>query len=139
VADKKTVTEAGTSQDMFEKKEINVKSIALERALAMLRAASCQYVVLTEDGTQFTHGDLEVVKATKRKHLKRNAPYGAMNKHYLPILEELQVGEMALVPYGDFPRKPLHSAVSAWCSKHFGNRNTITHYNDQGIEVLRVM
>lgn len=120
---------------------MELKNIARDRALAMLRAAGCEYVVVDPEGQQHSHGSLEVAPPKKRTRIvSKDRPFGELVRYYRPFLEPMQPGDSTMIPYGKYEieKKTLHASVSAWCSKHWGNKKSLTHANDAGVEVLRI-
>lgn len=125
----------------------NLKEVALNRALAMLRAAGCSYIVLDPEMNRYVHGDVypvkEQPKPSKRQELwaKKGRKYGDIAAYIKPYIDSLEIGDVVVVPYGPFveERVRLQASLSSTCSKRFGNGSHLTHLNEQGVELLRVL
>ena len=118
---------------------MNVKTVALNRALAMLNAAGARYVVITAEGETHAVGGLEVAEKREPKRHKNPArPVGTLVKYYKPLIENMAVGDVVVVPYNSFACRELRSAMSAWTVKYWGKGSSIIHANDVGLELLRL-
>jgi hypothetical protein len=119
-----------------------VKVVARDRALMMLKASGCKYIVIDSDGGKHIEGDLELAepKGPKKRSTPSHRPRNALVSYYKPFIENMQVGECVTVPFGPFDneRGPLSAAVSAWCTHYWGHKAAITHQSPSGVEVLRV-
>lgn len=117
-------------------------SIAIERGTALLRAAQCRFIVVTEQGETIRHGDLQLAepKPESRRRKAEHRPVGALTNHLAPFLTALEPGACVTIPFGPFEAetKTLAKAVSAWCSRTWGNKSSIVHLAADGVEVLRV-
>lgn len=113
---------------------MNVKEIARDRALSMLKASGAQYVVIDADGVKHTHGDIDI--ALPKKKSKRRPHF--MSKHYKPYVENLKVGESAVIPVAEYSLSELRKAISSWCCHMWGNGSNITHGESTHVEVLRL-
>lgn len=118
---------------------MEVQKIAIDRAIALLSAAKCQFAIIDAAGNR--HGTLEIASPALRS---RGAfPRGTLVAHFLPHIEHMKPGDAYVVPYGAFAaekshRESLQKAISSHCSAAWGNKTYITHMNEKGVEVLRV-
>ena len=118
-----------------------LKKIAMDRALAMLKAAECKFIVVEPDGTQHTHGDLRLAppEVEKKRTRTKDRPYGALVEYYRPLIENLQPNDFVKIPFNGFERGALQGAISSTCGQLYGSGNYMTHSTDEGVEVLRLL
>lgn len=121
---------------------MNTRTIALTRALALLRSAGCKFIVIDEAGTEHSEGGLRLApeeNGTKRRRAEHRE-HGALVAYYRPLLENAAVGDVKTIPLGPFKgeREALRKAITGWCCAHWGNGAAITSTSDDAIEVLRV-
>lgn len=119
-----------------------VKVVARDRALMMLKASGCKYIVIDSEGEKHVEGDLKLAEPEeprKRKH-PTHRPRNALVNYYRPFIENMQAGDCVTIPFGPFEneRGSLSAAVSAWCTHYWGHKMAITHQGPDGVEVLRV-
>ena len=110
----------------------------LGRAIAILKAVpAVRFVVVLPDGTEFCHGDLQVVRTKRRK---TTYPLGSLSSYYKPFLENLQVGEFVEIPFDHFDPEDLRSSICAHSCNVFGKGSIATAKNPAKncIEVLRI-
>lgn len=120
---------------------MNVKQIAIDRAVAMLKAAGTKFVILNEDGDKIIHGDIDIAEPVERKRrLNKDRPRGALINHYGPFVTPLKPGDCATIPRGDFNIRELRSAISAYACHNWGKKSAVVATNgDDGIEILRII
>ena len=117
----------------------SAKEVALERAVAMLKASGSTFAIITQSGERIIHGDIEIVdKREKKRHPKTSRPIGALVSHYRPFLKTMNPGDCVEVPFGQFAARELRSAMTAWMSVNWGSKSYICVQKDAGFEVLRV-
>lgn len=114
--------------------KLAIHQAATAKAIKILEAIGAKYAIHI-DGE--VYGTLKVTKESNR-----NRPYahGETRLHYLPYIENLQVGESASVPYSYFDPKVLASNISALCCHRWGSGSAMTAKNDitKSVEVLRL-
>ena len=118
---------------------MTVQKEALNRAVALLKAAQCKYAILTPEGE--TLGELKIqVEPTPAPRRTRTVKYpnGELKAYYLPLIESMQHGETRVVEPGAFTAEELRSAIAGYCSHTWGNKTYITHIAAKGIELLRL-
>ena len=116
---------------------------AMKSALETLRAIGCVYKVIGPDLIEVTHDPAHVFDKRKRSAVPADAPYnyGDLKHHYLPYVENLEVGQVAQIPYTDeLPYSSLQSSASAYLSKAWGNGSytTATNKITKCLEILRI-
>ena len=116
---------------------MEVKEIALTRALAMLRSAGAQYIVKVGEDVH-THGDLKLAPADVRKR-KQRVPMNTYKNVYEPLLRDLSPEQSVVIPWGGLNRGDMQAACSAWCTKYWRKGNYLTHQTEAGLEVLRML
>lgn len=116
----------------------NLHEIALTRALKTLDAIGAHYAVIFQGHTYGTLALAPPPKTRKdgRPHYKR----GTTRAHYLPYIENLQIGQTAAVPFNDFDVKVLASNVTAACTHMWGKQSYISQRNDAAgtFDILRI-
>ncbi len=138
----KKLSAANKSMDLIQR--------TIDESAEILRNLGCEYIIVTRDGRALEHGELparlrqQAAPAAPNKPTRQ--PPGTYGSHYKPILENLQPGEVAVVPFKssltgvNFSVSGLNSALSAWASKNWGNGGSTTSINRKlkAIEVLRL-
>jgi hypothetical protein len=138
----KKLSAANKSMDLIQR--------TIEESAEILRNLGCEYIIMTKDGHILEHGTLaESFKAQTAPATPKRAPRvppGTYSSHYKPIIEKIQPGEVAVVPFKssltgvNFSVSGLNSAVSAWAATHWGSGASTTFVNrkEKTIEVLRL-
>jgi hypothetical protein len=122
----------------------------IEDSATILKNLGCEYIIMTKEGRVFEHGELparlrqQAAPATPKK--SKRLPSGTYSSHYKPIIEKLQPGEVAVVPFKssltgvNLSVSGLNSAVTAWIATNWGTDSATTHINrkTKAIEVLRL-
>lgn len=111
-----------------------VTQSAITQALKLLNAARCTYKIIDTVGNEY--GTLETAQPKKRHH-NREVEHGAYSKHYRPYVDNLAVGDVAVIPIDKFKYVKLLGSLSAWCSTKWGKGNTKTCRAGDTIQVLR--
>jgi hypothetical protein len=110
------------------------------KALTMLNAHGARYRIELPDGT--VHGDLVLLPATPPRKKKRplDFPMGTLKNHVQPYLENLKVGEIAVVPCEFFKVEVIQNACLNFTTPLWGKGSTTTAQNtkDRTVEVLRL-
>ena len=119
---------------------VGVKAAVLNKAVAMLSALKVDFVIKTEDGEYIKMGNLEVqepkTRATKRKS---EVPYGTYKNHIESFgFAAMQVGDVLVVPKGEYDAEAVRGSLSSRGCKLWGNGSTITSIVGDKVEVLRV-
>ena len=114
-----------------------VKAIAITRAVALLQAAGVDFVIRREDGA--TLGTLKIAtdEPEKKRRVSKYA-HGMLKEIVMPVIENMQPGDAAVVPYKGVDTHSMQSAVCARADKLWGAKSYITHKNAVGVEILRV-
>lgn len=115
-----------------------IQKLALNKALAMLKGAGAKYIVVLPDGTEHILGDLQLAPPEKPRRRIQTVPMGTYKKIYEPLLKDLEVGSVALVPTEGVDGKALQSACTAWCNGQWGLGACMSHRTEQHIEIMRV-
>jgi hypothetical protein len=105
----------------------------MEQSIKFLDSINCQYKVIDPDGNVYTN----IVESTKKRKTKQ-FPLGAVKAYYMPFIENIQVGEVVCIPYGNFPSKTLASSVTSQMSAMFGKKSYTSHRTEAGLEVMRL-
>lgn len=115
---------------------LSIHKMAVDKAIKILDASGALYAVQYNGET---YGTLEVKPHNPNK---RNKPYahGETRSHYLPYIENLQIGQSVSVPFSYFDGRILASNISACCISLWGNGAAMTAKNEEtkSIEVLRL-
>ncbi len=113
-----------------------IQQVALSKALAMLKGAGAKYIVVLPDGAEHVLGDLKLAPRA-RKRVQVVAP-GTYKKIYEPLLNTLEVGDVAQVPVDQFDGKALQSACISWSNRQWGVGSCISHRTKKHIEIMRI-
>lgn len=113
-----------------------VQQETLRRALMMLSGSGCAYIVRDADGQTHLFGSFETEKRRTRsyEHAER------LGQHVNYHLKDIQIGDVRLIPLGDFDKGRLHSRVTAVLTNKFGKGSftTVTNKEKGAIEALRL-
>lgn len=115
------------------------KQVALDRAIALLKAAGVQYAIITPGGMKYGDLDVRVKQPRQESKVKRTGfDYTTLWK---PVFAALQPGDMHTftIPAG-LTIANLHSAISAAACSTFGNGKCIVSRDTQAgtVQILRV-
>ena len=138
----KKLSAANKSMDLIQR--------TIEESAEILRNLGCEYIIMTREGCVLEHGEMparlrqQAAPAAPKKPTR--LPPGTYGSHYKPLVEKLQPGEVAVVPFKssltgvNFSVSGLNSAVSAWAATHWGSGAATTFVNRKlkAIEVLRL-
>lgn len=116
-----------------------IKAQTLNRALALLNAAGCQYAVIDTDGVK--HGDLEVCAPEEKKRRSDLAfPIGTIKAYIEPYINDLAVGSVASVPILDYGDHRIQSGIINHATRIWGKGSVTTTIvrGSEVVEVLRV-
>lgn len=120
-----------------------VKTRAIATAVNTLNAIGCVYKIILPTGAEIMRDPDNALN--KRKHTinRDELPYGYgdLKRHYLPYVQNMQVGDVTEIPYNEnLPAVSLQSSLSAHLSKVWGNGTytTATNKIKKVIELLRV-
>lgn len=117
---------------------MELKEIATMRAVAMLKASKCTFIIVKENGEVITEGNLKLAEPEPERKRSAKVPFKTYWNVYHPILNAVAAGQSTVIPYGELDPEGLQSAVSAWCSTNWGHGATMTHKGAEGLEVMRV-
>jgi hypothetical protein len=116
-----------------------VEQKTLAKALTLLEALKVKYCVIDSDQT--SHGNLKVAEAPKKLKKRQPSPYrrGERSEYITKHLKGMEVGDVKVVPFGDYLPEMLQSNVSSWCCNRFGVGGAKVTANKEAkrIEVLR--
>ena len=114
-------------------------------AARLLNAIRAQYIIVLPTGEQIIQGDLKlhVPDATppKKARAQSRHPHGFLNNHILPFLQNLQVGDVAVVPVPKgADMDEIQGSGASLSAKLWGNGNykTMRNANTGNLEVLRM-
>lgn len=115
---------------------MKVQKLTLERAIALLNAVKAKYKIIAEDGTEY--GDLELAPKKGKRQFKY--PLGEMSNYYRPMVEDMQPGDVRVVPAGKFAIEALRGTMTGWIAFKWGAGAAVTSVNRKNntIEILRV-
>lgn len=109
-----------------------VKKMAIKQALKLLDASGCKYYVIDEEGDSY--GEVPKQNKSKRKY-----KCGEMANYFKPYLSEIKVGDVAVIPSGEFDIRSLSGAITAYLSHEWGKQSYKSCTNKKTIEILRCL
>jgi hypothetical protein len=115
---------------------LSIHQVAIDKAIKLLDASGATYAI-QYNGQNY--GALEV-KPPRKEGRNRAYAHGETRSHYLPYIENLEVGQGASVPFSYFDRKILSSNISAYCVHKWGAGAAMVKRNklNDTLEVLRL-
>lgn len=118
---------------------MNLKNLTFDRALNILRVLGAHYIVIDDQGTIHTHGDLKLAEPDNRVRRHRVVPMGTYKNLYYPLIKDLQPGGgVSITAPEGMDVEGFRASMSAWCSKHWGAGSYLTQVEGRVVEVLRV-
>ena len=111
---------------------LEVHKAALASAEARLKAIGCVYKIITPVGEEIVHDPNHLLDKRRQKVSREDLPYayGALKKHYLPYVENIQVGGVAEIPFtDDMPAAAIQSSLTAHLTNEWGKGNYTTSTN----------
>lgn len=105
---------------------------AMENAVKLLDSVGASYKITLEDGSVISGG----------KHVKRSSqyPHGALKKHFEPYVKDMDVGDVAAIPAGEFGIESIRSSLCGWTNRIWGkgaSTSTVNH-ETKTVEILRL-
>jgi hypothetical protein len=117
---------------------MNIKTKTFNNALNALKALGAQYVVMQEDGTFHTHGDLEVAEK-KSKRAKPAFPHGTYSKLVKDQgIASMKVGDVLSFDPQGTRAESVRSTTIGYANDTWGANSVTTSINNGKIEVLRI-
>ena len=114
---------------------MDVKQIAVERAIKMLDAAGAKYAIVLPDGTRL--GVLQVAEP-KVLPLRRAKVNPGITAYVKVFLAPMQVGGEVTVPTTpEFSLVSIQTACAQSAGALWGRGNFVTHRVENGVQVLR--
>jgi hypothetical protein len=113
----------------------------IKDATAKLVVTGCSFKVVLPNGEEQIHDPHNLLKPAKVvKRTRKNRPYGSLLAYYKSFIEPLKVGDVAVVPCGEFTFQELQSAITAWGGQKWGNGSVATSKNTSNntVEVLKL-
>lgn len=114
-------------------KEIQQKY--LQTAIKQLSILPVKFAIIDDAGNQY--GDLEITVEKIRKRKKSAYPKGLITAYVMPFIKDLTVGDVAVVPFGDWDKKSLNSGLTACASRVWGNGSYTSCTSKDHIELMR--
>jgi hypothetical protein len=118
----------------------DVRIIALNRAISLLKAAGCKYAIVPMEGEPIVDGVEIAVPKPPRKRSDSVYKFGELAKYYKEHLSlDVAPGVVQELPLSGYEFNVLRGSISAWLTTHWGKKSYITNLNGDTIEVLRVV
>lgn len=117
----------------------DLKTVALQKALAQLNAIGAMYKIIMPDGAEY--GTLVAVPPKPEKERKRRPnmyPKGEMIAYWMPFMENAKPGDVVLIPKDKFDLESLRGGITSWCTRNWGSDSVITAKRDDQVEILVV-
>lgn len=122
------------------KKQSQVVTNTIERAVTMLTATGCEFLVISPDGTQY--GELEATpqqETKSRRKLRDGREYGELAAHYSPYLRlDAAVGDVLEIPVGEYKPEAVRASVAARLSNVWGPGAHTSAVVGDRVEILRI-
>ena len=114
-------------------------------AARLLNAVRAQYIIVLPTGEQIIQGDLKLhvpdEKPQRKVRSQSRHPHGFLNQHILPFLQNLKVGDVAVIPVPNgASMNEIQGSGASISAKLWGNGNykTMRNENTGCLEVLRM-
>jgi hypothetical protein len=100
---------------------LEIQKNTLVKAIKLLNSIGVEYAILAGEEK---HGTLEVVDKNIKKHGERNFSHkygrGTLVTYVKPYIENLKVGEVAVIPIGDYEIDAIAATSATYAHKIFG-------------------
>lgn len=118
------------------KTNLDVRTVALNRAIQYLDSLGAQYKIILQDGSEYGKLEAAVPKATRAPS---RYPRGFVREHCRSVMSVMQKGDVVEVPLGDFDLDSIQNGACSLASDLWGNGSVITHKKELAncVEVLR--
>lgn len=118
------------------KNNVDVRTVALQRAIQLLNSLGAQYKIITAGGEEY--GTLQAVKIAKRK---LEFPMGAVRNYFVPLIKDMKVGDVLTVPAAEYGVERMQNGICAYATYTWGNKSVITRrdVDKNEIEVMRIV
>lgn len=109
---------------------------AVKTLTALQRRGHVSFKVIIGDEE---HGDLEVVRKTKRPRSVSIHPFGAVRDYVVPFLDALKPDEIVSIPFNQFEPESLRGNACAWATTKWGKGtySTTVNRDAQTVEIYR--
>lgn len=117
----------------------DIKTVALQKALAWLNASGAMYKVIMPDGAEY--GTLVAKPPKPEKERKRRPmafPKGEMIGYWMPFIKDLKNGDVAIIPKDKYDIESLRAAITSWALRNWGPDSVISAKRGDTVEVLIV-
>jgi hypothetical protein len=121
------------------KQTIDVKTIALNRAVTLLKSLGAQYkIIMPEGGGEY--GALEVVAPGGAKKGTRYG-HGALREHVMKFMSDMQIGDVVNVPWEALDVDSVQASIGGYAADTWGAGSIMSTRKTRGtyVEVMRVV
>jgi hypothetical protein len=117
------------------KSTVDVKLVALQRAIQMLKSIGAQYKIILDDGTEY--GALETAKSPKRKLAH---PLGEIRQYYSSFMKDMKEGDVIFIPVREYGFKRIQGGVGTYASRVWGANSVVTtrDFSRDAVQVMRI-
>jgi hypothetical protein len=120
---------------------MTVQKAVLQKAVVLLNSLGAEYVIQLQDEEPIIKGDLLVKTKKRAKKSKRVYPHGTFTNLFRQMkVDSMSVGDVTIVPIGDFPVAKVQSTLSSFCTNTWGAGSAMTSVNkaEKTVEVIRI-
>lgn len=128
-------------QDLFNTNLPSIVTRVINEATNKLLVSGCAFKVVLPNGEVQEHDPNNWLNPEKKlTRQRKDRPYGTLCNYYRPYVENMQVGEVVVIPRREFTFVELQSAVTAWCGHHYGNGSVTSSKNvsNDTLELMRL-
>lgn len=111
----------------------DLHKIGLDRAIAFLKSIECQFKVIDGEGNVYTN----IAEKEARKRRPSIYPHGMLSAHVKQHIFPISVGQVVVIPPGNFDLDSIFKTATSIMSKAYGNGSYASHKTEAGIEILR--
>ena len=111
-----------------------IQNVVLKKAIKFLEALKLNYAIIDPDGNVL--GNLEIKRKEKVRKYKRGLP----SQYVRAYLKDLNVGEVVVVPCGQFDKPTVGQACSSMAYNMWGKGSAkqTSRNGNNSIEVMRI-
>jgi len=120
------------------KETIDIRTVALNRAITLLDSVGAQYKIIAPDGGEF--GELIAAPPRSGGRAPLEHPYGDISAYYQPLVEGMEIGDVVQVPISRFSLKAIQGGVASFAGAMWGAGSVMTQQRpDEGlVDVFRI-
>jgi len=114
-----------------------IQTKAINQALRILNAVGAKYKIIMPDATEY--GELIIAKPEVKKYRRTlRHPRGTFSAFLAPLFENMKIGDVKQIPFGEFKPEHLRSAATAYANHLWGPGSHTSTVTKHHVELMRI-